>query len=518
MRPQKSSISILSAATTVGSATLLSRIAGLVRDIMIASFLGTGFFAEIFVIAFRLPNLFRRIFAEGAFSAAFVPLFARRHKKNPVEAQQLATEIFSGLAFILVIFSALAQIFMPYLVLALAQGFRSDESKFLLTIYYSRISFFYLIFMSLMAFFAAMLNARGRFFTAATAPIILNIVLIGALLLAHALHAMPLAFLVWGIALAGGLQLLWVIIDASRYGLGFKLARPRFTPDVRRLFKLALPGVLAASINQINLLIGTSIATSIAGAAAWLYYADRLYQLPMGVIGIALSSALLPSLARALETGQRASARHQQNQTIALSMLFTLPAAVGLFVLAVPIVELLFERGAFHPADTIRVAWLVQLFCLGLPAFVLIRVLQPAFFARGDTRSPLIDGAIGVGVNITLILIFFDIYGAPSIAAATSLAGWVSALLMVARLARQKIWYLEWSLARLLLLQCVAAGTMGFVLTQANAWIADMFGSTNFIGQTGILVGYIVGSVVFYFGVVGIFGRGQIAMLKNLRT
>lgn len=513
----KRSSGLLSNAAIVGVATMASRITGFIRDIFIAALLGAGPLAEIFVIAFRLPNLFRRLFAEGAFNAAFVPLFSERlEQQGRAAALAFAGQILAVLLAALCVFTLLAQIFMPGLVLALAQGFSGDAEKFDAAVHYARISFPYLICMSLLSLFAAMLNAVGRFFAAALAPVLLNLVLIAVMAVSIMTQGAPLDFIIWGVALAGVVQLLFVFIAARRAGLTVPLMRPRFGDDVRRVWGLAVPGILAAGIGQINLLVGTSIATGQAGAAAWLYYADRLYQLPMGVIGVALSVALLPALARHLANNDKQSATQSQSMAVLAAGLLTLPAAAGLFVLAAPIVSILFERGAFTAADRAATAHVLQLFCLGLPAFVFVKALQPSFFARQDTKTPLIDGAIGVGVNIALSLAFFPHYGAPAIAAATSAAGWVTLALMVVRLARRGLWKSD---AKMLMrLGGQLAATLGMAL--ALFWLSDFWPAPA--SQTVALfiwVGAMVSSgVLVFFVLARLFGglrAGDVARLRG---
>ncbi len=511
--------SLLGNALTVGSATMASRISGFFRDIFLAALLGAGPLAEIFVIAFRLPNLFRRLFAEGAFNAAFVPLFTERLTQDgQAAALDFAARILAVLAAALCVFTLLAEIFMPYLVLALAQGFAGDAAKFDLAVYYARISFPYLIFMSLMALFAAMLNAVNRFLAAALAPVLLNLVLIAAMALA-ALQNMPsgdtrlLDYIIGAVAFAGLAQLAFVVIAAWRAGLRLAPMRPRLSDDVRHVWRLAVPGILAAGIGQINLLVGTSIATGQAGAAAWLYYADRLYQLPMGVIGVALSVALLPALTRHLAGGETMKAHGAQDTALLAAAGLTLPAASGLFVLAAPIVSLLFERGAFTAADTAATALLLQVFCFGLPAFVFIKALQPSFFARKDTRAPLIDGAIGVAANIILSLTFFPLYGAPAIAAATGFAGWLTLGLMLARLAARKDWRLRRAIGFRLLGQLAAA----MVMAAGLSLFADSFYHwlpADILSLAGLIIlgGLVYGALVLAFGALSM---ADIARLRG---
>lgn len=514
---------LLSAAALVGSATLLSRLTGFIRDIGIAAFLGAGPFAEIFVIAFRLPNLFRRLFAEGAFNAAFVPLFSARMEQDGREAALgFAGRIGAVLVAALIIFTVLAEIFMPQLVYLLAQGFADTPEKFDLAIYYARISFPYLACMSLVSLFSAMLNAKGRFLAAAMAPVLLNLVLLAALGMAlwfagYQARA-ALDWLIWGVAVAGPVQLIVVAVAAWRAGLRLPFTWPRLSPDVRQMFVLAVPGVLAAGIGQINLLVGTSIATGQQGAAAWLYYADRLYQLPMGVVGVALSVALLPNLSRLLAAGDTTGARASQTLAVLAAMALTLPASVGLYVLAQPVIALLFERGAFSAADTQATALAIKAFCFGLPAFVLIKALQPSFFARRDTRAPLIDGAIGVAVNIGFSLSLFPVYGHVAIALATSLAGWVTLGLMLARLARRGIWQVNWRLARQLAAQLVAALVMGLALNGLMA-LAGRHGLVinNVTGQIFYVAALVLAGAAIFFALARLLGGVQLSDVESLR-
>ncbi len=456
--------SLLGAAGTNGGATLLSRVTGFIRDVFIAAALGAGPLADIFVVAFRLPNLFRRLFAEGAFAAAFVPVFAKRLEGDGLTAARaMAADVLAWLVFVLLGFTALAEIFMPALVYALAAGFESDVEKFASAVGYARITFPYLIATSLMALFAAMLNATGRFAVAAFAPILLNVILVGALWLAYMMDGLALDFLIWGVAVAGFVQLGVVWWAALRAGLGLRLKMPRLTKDVKRVFMLAIPGSLAAGVGQINLLVGTNIASAQAGAAAWLYYADRLYQLPLGVIGVSLSVALLPDIARRLRAGDVDGALNSQNRSMELALFLTLPASVGLYLLADPILSVLFERGAFTPADTRAAALALQGFTLGLPAFVLVKIVQPSFFAREDTGAPFIYAALGVATNITLSLIYFPTYGHVAIAVATSIAGWLTLVLMFVHAA-----LVHWQADRRLMVNVISmalsSAVMGLVL------------------------------------------------------
>ncbi|HCQ81539.1 MAG TPA: murein biosynthesis integral membrane protein MurJ [Rhodobiaceae bacterium] len=501
---------MVKAASVVGSATMASRVTGFVRDIFIAALLGAGPLAEIFVVAFRLPNLFRRLFAEGAFNAAFVPLFSERvEEKGLAAALEFAGRIASILAAFLSAFTCLSMIFMPGLVLALAQGFATDANKFDQAVYYARVAFPYLFFVSFMSLFAGMLNATGRFLAAAFAPVLLNLVLITAAAVALMRASAPLDYLLWGVAIAGVLQFVLVATAASRAGLKIRPRLPRLDADTGRFFTLIVPGMFAAGIGQINLVVGTSIATGQAGAAAWLYYADRLYQLPLGVIGVALAVALLPELTRHIARNDLTLAENSQNLAVSLAMMVTLPAAAGLFVLAGPIVNVLFERGAFSAADTRATAAGLQFFCIGLPAFVLIKALQPFFFARQDTRSPFIDGAVGVAANITLSLSLFGYMGHVAIALATAVAGWLTVTLMLTRLWRQGLWRPGAVLVRQLAVQLMASLVMGAVIGYgAQIWMPEpALAGLSFGARAGLLA-VLVGAGMCVFAGLCYFAGG----------
>ncbi len=428
-------MSMLRSFATVGGFTLGSRVLGFCRDILIANILGTGAVADAFFVAFRFPNLFRRLFAEGAFNAAFVPLFAKRLEgEGASAARQFASDALNILLAALLVTTALAEIFMPWLMYVIAPGFTGDPDKMDLAVLMTRITFPYLFAISLVALLSGVLNSLGKFAVAAGAPLLLNIVLIsilGALAWENA-YDTPFAgtALSWGICAAGFLQLIMLWGAARRAGMTPTIAWPRLTPGVRDLIRLGIPGMIAGGITQINLLIGTMIATLQAGAVSYLYYADRIYQLPLGVVGVAIGIVLLPDLSRRLRAGKDQEASQIQNRAMELSMLLTIPAAVALVVIPAPIVSVLFEHGAFRAEDTAPTVWPLMAFAAGLPAFVLIKVFSPGFFAREDTRTPMIFAGISVAINICGSLALYFLMGHTGIAIATSVAGWINAALL----------------------------------------------------------------------------------------
>lgn len=517
---------------TVGGLTMVSRLAGFVRDIMIARVLGTGPAADAFVVAFQFPNLFRRWFGEGAFNAAFVPLFTAKLTTDGREAaRSFAEDAMAGLLFVLLLLSVAAMVAMPWLMLAIAPGFVDTPDKFDLTVLMTRITFPYLACLSLVALLSGILNALGRFTAAAAAPILLNLVLI-AVLAGAAMAGVNRSddagiIIAWGISVAGALQLLMLAIAAYRAGMGLGFRWPRMTADVRQLIALGVPGVIAGGITQINLLIGGVIASFQDGARAFLYYADRLYQLPLGVIGVAVGVVLLPDLVRRLAQNDDVAALDSQNRSLEFALLLTVPAAVGLLMLSEPVIAVLFERGAFTSADTPPTAWALAIFAFGLPAFVIQKVFQPGYFARQDTATPMRFAGVNFVINVSLSVgLFFVLqhYGFMphlGIAAATVVAGWVNAVQLWRGLALRGHYASDARLRRNLpriLLASVAMGAALWLLNQMAAPYLDP--KLNIAIKLGALASVIV-SGVLVFGVAifasGVLRLGQIRKMLSRR-
>ncbi|GJM03460.1 MAG: putative lipid II flippase MurJ [Rhodomicrobium sp.] len=465
---------------TVGGLTMISRMLGFIRDILIAFVLGTGFVADAFFVAFRFPNLFRRLFGEGAFNAAFVPLFAKKLEgESQSAARQFSNQVASVLIVALLVTTALAEITMPWLIYLIAPGFSENPEKLDLAIILTRITFPYLACMSLVALLSGMLNALDKFAAAAAVPVLLNIILIAVMGTAITLgfENSPAAghLLSWGVAAAGFAQLFLLIYCVLKEGYGISLQRPRLTPDVKRFLSLSVPGIIAGGITQINIMIGTIIASQAASAVSYLYYADRLYQLPLGIVGIAIGVVLLPELSRKLRANDMVAVNNAQNRSLEFSALLTLPAAVALFVAAEPIIEVLFERGAFGPEATKNTAAALQAFAIGLPSFVLIKVFSPGFFAREDTKTPMYFASFAMLLNIVLSLLLFSSYQHVGIAAATTIAGWANAILLGVTLYRRGIYSVDQSLAQKLPLILVSSAMMGVSLYGANLLLDPYF-------------------------------------------
>lgn len=432
-------MNLLKAISAIGSMTMLSRVFGFVRDILVANFLGAGAVADAFVVAFRFPNLFRRLFAEGAFAAAFVPMFSRSLEGEGREvAREFAEQAFSVLAILLIVFVVAIEIAMPWLMPYLAPGFENVPAKMEMATEFSRIAFPYLLFISLVALQSGVLNALGRFSAAAAAPVLLNITLITAILGFGGTQEQSGRALSWGVAVAGVVQFLWLVWHCRRAGFPIRFRRPRLSEKVRTLGRRILPVVFGASLYQINLLIGTILATTISdGAVSYLYYADRVTQLPLGVVGIAVGTALLPMISRKLESGDIGEANDAQNRGTEFALLLTVPAAVALIVIPYPIISTLFERGAFDADAAQATAAALTAYAVGLPAYVGIRVFTPGFFAREDTATPVRIAVLAMLVNIALNLILMQSMAHVGIALASSISAWLNIALLVIVLARR---------------------------------------------------------------------------------
>lgn len=504
------------AVATVGGFTLLSRLVGFIRDIVLSAVLGSGAVADAFFVAFKLPNFFRRLFAEGAFSAAFVPLFARELQSHGREqALAFARQAHAALLLVLLPFSVLLIVFMPGVVALLAPGMR-DEPGFAMAVEFGRIAFPYLLFISLASLYGGVLNSIDRFAHVAATPILLNLALIGAVLgltpmLPNSGYAASI-----GVAIAGVLQWLWLLIACARDGVSMKLVRPRWTERVARLVKLATPVAIGGGVLQISTMLDVVWASLLpVGTISALYYADRIAQLPLGVVGIAIGTALLPLLARQLRAGQAQSAMANQNRAIEFGLLLSLPAALALWLLADPLIRMLFERGRFGPDDTWRTAGALAAFAVGLPAFVLVKALTPGFFAREDTRTPLYIATTAIVVNIALNIAF--LYGTTlahvGIALASSLSGWLNAAMLATVLRRRDQWVPDERLLARSIRMVGATVGMGLALWLALAWAAPLLAHVNFAG-VGALLGLCALGAAVYAALGGLFGIVRLSELR----
>ncbi len=501
---------------TVGIWTLLSRVLGFVRDIMIAAFLGTGPVAEAFLVAFSLPNLFRRFFAEGAFNMAFVPMFSKKLEGDD-DAHRFAQDAFVGLAGILTVFTVIGVIAMPALVTMMASGFLGSD-RFDLAVYYGRIAFPYILFISLSALLSGVLNATGRFAAAAAAPVLLNIIFVGALLIGAVFGDSSQidigSTLAYAVPVAGIAQMMLVWIAAKRAGFALMPGWPKVTPELKRLAIIAAPAALAGGVVQINLLVGRQVASFFDGAVAWLNYADRLYQLPLGVVGIAIGVVLLPDLSRRLRSGDETGGKDAFNRACELSLALTIPAAVALMVIPLPLVSVLYERGAFGAGDTVNTALAVAIYGLGLPAFVMQKALQPLFFAREDTKRPFYYALVALVLNAALAIGLSPIIGFIAAAIGTTLTGWATVFLLwngsrnMGNAAAFDTRFKQ-RLGRII----IAAIGMGVILWSAGVAMTPFFGmATIRYAALALLVGIGIGS---YFGIGQLIGAFKLREFKQ---
>jgi len=389
---------------TVGGWTMASRILGFARDMLIAAILGAGPVADAFFVALKLPNLFRRLFGEGAFNAAFVPEFAGLlATQGPATARQFAREAFGVMTFWLLGVTALGEIAMPGVIHVLAPGFSANPEKFALAVTLTRITFPYLILICLAALVSGILNGMERYTAAAASYVVFNIVSIAAMLWLTPYTPTAGHALSWGVTISGVAQLGLLLWALHRGGMGLGIPRPRMTPRVRLLLRRMAPGLLGAGVTQLNLAVDVVIASLLpAGTVSLLYYADRVQQLPLGVIGTAVGTALLPTLSRQARAGEAGDAKDTLNRAIEYALVLTLPAALALVIAAYPIMWALFGRGAFTVESARLSAQALAAYGLGLPAFVLVKVFAPGFFARGDTATPVKVGMAAVALNLSL--------------------------------------------------------------------------------------------------------------------
>ena len=494
---------MLRSVLTVGAWTMASRVLGFARDILIAARLGAGPVADAFFVALKLPNLFRRLFGEGAFNAAFVPAFAGTLvKEGEAAARDLAERMGALLALWLGLLTVLGLIFMPQVLGLLAPGFRAAPEKFALAVDLTRITFGYLPLICLVALVSGVLNALDRFAAAAAAPVFFNLILMVALVGLAPHVATPGHALAWGVLASGFVQLAMVWVAARQAGMALNLLRPpALTPPVRQVLRKMAPGVLGAGVTQINLAIDVVIASLLpSGAVSYLYYADRVAQLPLGVVGAALGTALLPLLARQVRSGQRLSAHRSLNRGVELALLLTLPAAAGLAATAEPIMAALFQRGAFGEAATAASAAALMAYAVGLPAFVLVKVFAPGFFARGDTSTPVKVGLFVVALNLALNLLFMGPLGHVGVALATALAAWVNAGLLGWLLLRRRAYLVDRRARRRVPRILLAAAAMG-VAVALLAWMLPEVGST--LGRAA-LVAVLIGAGGMVFTGLGV--------------
>ena len=510
-------MALIRSIATVGGYTMASRVLGFIRDVLIAHALGAGMAAEAFFVSQRYPNLFRSLFAEGAFNAAFVPQYARRLEgEGHAAARHFAEQVMAVMTAVLLVFTFVAQAGMPWLMYLIASGYANTPGKYALSVLLTQITFPYLLFMSLTALQGGILNSLHQYMHAAAAPILLNVVMIAALVGVAPFTVVPddVAYvLAWAMTVAGVGQFLWMVAACHRAGMDLHLPWPRLTPEVRRLFRLMLPGIIGSGVMQLNLVIGTQIASWQEGAVAYLSYADRIYQLPLAVVGSAAGVVLLPELSRHLRAKRDELAMATLNRGIELVLLLTLPAAAALIAIPLPIISVLFQHGAFTATDSAATAFALGIYGFGLPAFVLVKALTPAFYAREDTATPFRFAVISMVTNTVLSVVLFQFVGFAGIALGTVLASWLNIGMLSWKLRQRGHLVIDPRLRSRLPRIILSSVAMGVAVWAAARWAAPVLGASLLIKTGALLLLVIGGSLVF--GCVALLTRA--VQLNDLR-
>jgi putative peptidoglycan lipid II flippase len=501
-------MNITRAIGTIGGLTMVSRVLGFARDVLMSSILGATAVADAFLIAFRLPNTFRRFFGEGAFSAGFVPLFSQRfHGEGGLEeAKKFSEEVLAIFLPALILFTAFAQLIMPALVWLIASGYVGDAQKFAMAVDLNRITFFYLLFISLVSLFSGILNSMNRFVAAAFAPALLNLCMMLALVLVPqggyaSAQALAIAVVVGGVA-----QLALLLWTCRRTGITLKLRKPKMTPGVRQFFKVVIPATFAAGVYQVAILIDTSFVSYLKdGSQLYLNNADRLNQLPLGIIGTALGTAILPSISKFINQNKPEVANRIQNQAMDLAMLLSLPAAIGLAAAAVPVCIALFARGKFTVEDAQVTGQLLAIMAAGLPAYVLVKVLTPGFFAREDTKTPLRIALWVLGANVALNFALIPFFGILGLGVALALTAWINCAMLYITLRRRGHFTILPSVGKRLIRQIIAGAAMGVVILFAVHFLDGAYGGST-MERVFALAALVGPAMIVYFGLGWMIG------------
>lgn len=481
-------MSLLRASANIGSFTLLSRILGFVRDQLIAKMLGAGPLSDAFFVAFKIPNFMRQLFAEGAFNAAFVPLYAgTRATEGQEAARKLAREVHAALLLVLIIVTILGVVFMPELMVILAPGFEKDPEKYNLTILLTRITFPYILFISLVSLQGGILNSIGKYSAVAATPVIMNICLIGAMFLLGPITPTMAHALSIGVIISGIMQYLWLFYHCRRAGEGPGFTLPRITTNVRRLLGIIGPVALGSSVTQINLIINTIIASFFAGAVSILYYAVRIEELPFGVIGIAISTALLPMLSRQIREGNIEKAMHSQNRALELALLFGLPATVALFIIPMPIITVIYEHGAFTAQNTKDTTIALIAYAAGLPAALAAKIFASTFYANQDTKTPVRIAMRCVALNLVLNVILMWPLEYVGLALSTSAASWANAIMLALALKKRELFMPDAALKFRLPRMLAASLLMGAVIALLS-WLLAAYFLQSLLIKLGALI------------------------------
>ena len=468
-------MNLIASTSTFSFFTLISRILGYVRDILIAIFLGTSLFADAFFVAFRLPNTFRRLFAEGTFNAAFIPSYAGALSNSKLEADNFAKNVFNLLFIILLIFVLVAEIFMPQLIFLIAPGFYKDPEKLKIAIDLSRITFPFLFFVCLASFFGAILNSYNKFAVAAAAPIILNVVLIGSLFFSKWVNISDVLMLSYAVSIAGFLQLVLLLFFVKKNFQPILTIKIRIDEKIKFFFKKLIPSIFSSGVTQINILVGTIIASFQAGAVSYLYYADRVYQINLAVAGIAVGTVMLPELSKYVKQKNSEQISNLQNRALELCLFLSVPAATALVLASEQIITSLFGYGSFNNESVINTAIALTFFAFGVPAFSILKIFSNYFFARSDTKTPFYLSVISVILNVLISVSFFNKIGFVIIPIATSISSWINVFFHFYFIRKRNFYYFDeifiYKFPRMILSVVV----MGAVLYLLLGFFSDKF-------------------------------------------
>lgn len=509
-------MTLVKSTLTVGFFTLLSRISGFLRDVLMANLIGASWLSDAFFVAFKLPNFFRRLFAEGAFNAAFIPSFsAMLTADGQQKALDFAGEVMSVLLVALLGLNAIFILFMPWIMPFFAPGFVDQPEKFELTVTLAQITFPYILFISLVSLLGGVLNSLGKFAAPAASPILLNLCMIGGMLFLNESSETPAHALAISVFIAGIVQLVWLAVICLKDGYLPGLALPRITPRVRTMLLLMAPAALGSGVQQLNLLIDVIIASTMEDAVSYLYYADRITELPIGMIGVAVGTVLLPMLSRHIRAGEHEQARYQMNRALELVLLFGLPATAGLLVIAEPVIRVLYMHGAFSAVDMAATTAALIAFTAGLPAFLAVKVFAPGFFASHDTKTPFKIAMICVAVNLFFNLTLIHHFAHVGMAMATSIASWVNLLLMM-RILKKRGLFVPDALLKARLQKMLAASLIMALALFLIDVVASPFYVQGMLTRSFTLVVVIAAGAIIYGSVTLATGAYDKKLLKRL--
>jgi putative peptidoglycan lipid II flippase len=490
-------MNLLKSTGTFSFFTMISRLLGYLRDILIATFLGTGPLADAFFVAFRIPNTFRRLFSEGTFNAAFVPSYASELSQGRGKANEFANSVFNLLILGLFFLVVVIEIFMPIFIFLIAPGFDGDNEKMDLAVNLTRITFPFLFFISLASFFSAILNSHNRFAVASAAPIILNIMLIAVLFYGKYLNDQLVFYLSYAVTIAGIAQLVFLYIFVKNFYLPKIIWQFKINEKVKIFFKKLVPSIFSSGVTQINILVGTIIASFQAGAISYLYYADRIYQINLAIAGIAIGTVILPQLSKYIENDKKEEIVLIQNKALELSLFLSIPATIALLIGSEQIVSALFGYGAFDESGVKNSAKALFYFSLGLPAFSLIKVFSSFFFAHHNTKIPFYISLFSVLLNILISVYYFETIGFIIIPIATSISSWFNSIVLFIFLKKKNLFNFNSIFINRLIRILIAAIIMGLFFNYLiNFFDSDLMFEKNF--KSAYLIGIVILGLISY--------------------